>query len=64
MDSRSAANDPLAAPAGSSDAIWQVRIARAVEREGKRAFRYGLFVGIAIGVLPGLVKIAFHLVNS
>lgn len=64
MDSRLAANDPLAAPAGSTDAIWQIRLAKAVDSQAKRSFRYGLFVGIVIGVLPGLVKIAFHLVNS
>lgn len=62
MDSRAAANDPLAVPAGSSDAIWQARIARAVERERNRAFRYGLFIGIAIGLVPTLVRIISPLI--
>lgn len=56
MDSRTAANDP-GLPAASSDAVWQVRIARAVQRERNRAFRYGLSIGLAIGLLPTVVRL-------
>lgn len=56
MDSRTAANDP-GLPASSSDAVWQVRIARTVQRERNRAFRYGLAIGLALGLLPTILRL-------
>lgn len=51
-----AANDPSLSSASSTDAVWQVRLTRAVERERNRAFRYGLIIGIAIGLVPTVVR--------